>query len=374
MASIQDSYEILAGEQLKTAAEFTIHTLAKSELGRRAIELYAYGPSGRIEDPALHTEIAGIPLENPFLTGAGWDKRGWAVNGLYSLGFAGTEVGTVPLFGQPGLDRPRLFTLDKRHSVGLNAMGFNSKGAVSVAHHLDDQQPIMGILGVSVGLNALMPHEHAPWAHSAVVSLLYKYADYFVFNPASPNTKELHKLQRKDMLRACIQSMQEAMEELGGQKPLFVKLSPDIKTNIFEDAVQTTVDQRASGLVLANTSTARIYKAMYGAEDRPGGISGDINTYRSHVLGMIIDAYEEVGDQIDIIASGGVSTADHAVEYMIGGASAVQVMTAMRPTHGRIAAQLNRGTLDYLKGHNVSNVKELIGVGTQRGAKFPTAA
>jgi dihydroorotate dehydrogenase len=307
------------------------------------------------------------------LVGAGWDKKGWAVNGLYALGFAGVEVGTVPLFGQPGNKKPRMEMVTK--GVGRNWLGFNSPGSEAVERYLDNQGEIDGVVGINIGLNKEMPHERSPWAHAAVVPKLYPYADYFVFNPASPNTPELRELQREQPVRDHIKALQEAMEEQGGQKPLYVKLAPDVTGEVFEGATRAATEEGASGLVLANTTLRPYIKQMYGlSQDAPGGISGDNAMYRATVLRMIYQAYEEAGDKLDIIASGAVVNHVHALEHIFAGASAVQVVTGIRTRWGKTAAEINKGMLEWCTDHHVNNVTELIGAATQRGAKYPQAA
>src|SRR5690606_24320606 len=130
------------------------------------LKLYGHGMTYRAQSPVLETKFAGINFDNPVWFAAGWDKRGRAVSGLYDLGFGGGEVGTVLPFPQPGNLKPRLWTIDREHSVGLNRLGFNSKGMEHVAGELDRQGKLPFPLGINVGKNALMPNEMAPWAHS----------------------------------------------------------------------------------------------------------------------------------------------------------------------------------------------------------------
>lgn len=371
---ISERIQTIESEGMKDVAESTLHHLSKSELGRMVIERYAFNGHARVEDPVLHTELAGIDFENPLCVAAGWDKKGRAVNGLYALGYAGAEVGTVPLFGQPGNPKPRMTTEGRRHAVGRNWLGFNSIGSEGVERNLDSYPEIQGRLGVNAGLNKLMPHERSPWAHAEVVKRLYQYADYFVFNPSSPNTPDLRELQRQESVRDHIKSMQEAMEESGGQKPLFVKFAPDVAPDIFEGAVAAAVEERASGLILANTIISESIKKMYGVEGQPGGISGDNAVYRAIVTRMIYETYEHAGDKLDIIGVGGVSTYEHVLEYMMAGASVVQQLTAIRPSWGRSAARINTDLLQWCEDHRVQSIKELIGCATKRGSKYPAAA
>jgi len=84
---------------------------------------------------------------------------------------------------------------------------------------------------------------------------------------------------------------------------------------------------------------------------------------------MVRHAYEEAGDKLDIISAGAISRTEHAIERMMVGASAVQVVTGIRQTYGRVAADINMGILDWLKRHDVASIKDIIGVATKKGPK-----
>src|SRR4051812_33135513 len=94
-------------EDLKHLAEDAVHILGLTGGAGRAL-MTSIGL--RVADKRLETEVAGIRLENPLIVGAGWDKTGRCVDGLYALGFAGTEVGTVLVQPQEGNPKPRMWT------------------------------------------------------------------------------------------------------------------------------------------------------------------------------------------------------------------------------------------------------------------------
>jgi dihydroorotate dehydrogenase len=367
---LQSRIETIKGEGLKSAAELALYGLSKHVLGEKLIEKYAFGFEGRVDDERLRTNFSGIDLDNPLIVGAGWDKKGRAVRGLFRLGFAAVEVGTVPLLGQPGSLKPRLWTIGKQHDVGRNALGFNSLGSEVVDRYLEEQSPLPCHVGVNVGKNKVIPDEMSPWAHGQVVKTLYKHASYFVFNPSSPNTQNLRNLQRREPLIAHVQEMKEQMEEAGGQKPLYVKLAPDMTEAQFDESIEATVESGANGLIIANTSTSEFIKRLYGLEGQPGGISGNDAIYHVLVLQMILHAYEQVGDKLEIIGVGGINNAKDVLEFMLAGASAVQIVTAMRPSRGRVAGKINRDLVDWLNERKVGSIKELIGAATYRGAKY----
>src|SRR6266851_4162551 len=57
---------------------------------------------------------------------------------------------------------------------------------------------------------------------------LYGFATYFAINVSSPNTPGLRALQDKKPLTDIVQAVNETMDGMGGRKPLFVKIAPEL--------------------------------------------------------------------------------------------------------------------------------------------------
>jgi dihydroorotate dehydrogenase (NAD+) catalytic subunit len=63
---------------------------------------------------------------------------------------------------------------------------------------------------------------------------------------------------------------------------------------------------------------------------------------------------------VPIIGQGGISNATDAIEFMIAGASAVGIGTALF-SDPLICPKINAGILDYLQRHNLSSAQEIVG-------------
>ncbi len=363
--------EIIEGEGLKTAVEVALNFASRSHLGQRALEGYATLGGERISGPELHTTVAGIEFDNPVLFGAGWDKKGRAVRGLYHLGFAGGDVGTVLPFKQTGNPKPRLWTIDTHHAIGMNCLGFNSPGKEKVKQYLTAQGSLPFPIGINVGKNKELPNEYAPWAHADVIEYLYPFASYFVLGLSSPNTPNLRALQDKGPLRENIQSSNEAMDRAGGRKPLLLKIDSERSEGEMDDMVEVALAERAAGFIACNTYMGRDIKSKYGIRwaEQMGGLSGADSEYQARTTRVVQFLYEAAGDQLAVMGVGGVNSAEQALSKIKKGASAVQVVTAIREHKGRTAAIINRGLQQYMSAEGVQNIQELIGVDTKRGVK-----
>jgi len=210
-------------ESWHVRAREALHLAEASPLTLSLLELLANGHK-RYCDERLRVVLGGVSFENPILVGAGWDKAGRAVRGLYTLGFAGVEVGSVLAEAQPGSSKPRQFMLSP--GVALNRLGFNSPGMEVVAQNLVRYRGSGIPIGISLGKNRDVPRSQAPAAHAAVARRLYADSTYFVINVSSPNTPGLRDLQDKGALTDIAQAVNQAMDEQGGRKPLFVKIAP----------------------------------------------------------------------------------------------------------------------------------------------------
>ncbi|HSX18270.1 MAG TPA: dihydroorotate dehydrogenase (quinone) [Candidatus Saccharimonadales bacterium] len=353
--------ETAEAEGLKTAAEFALNGLARYKWGDFVIAAARGGE--RVESPRLHTMVTGIDFEGPVMVGAGWDKKGWAVDGLYKLGFSGTEVGSVLIFPQYGNPKPRLFTDDASHSVGLNRLGFNSVGVEAVASNLEGQERL-GVLGISLGKNKLLADEYAPWAHAEVAKRLYKYADYLVINVSSPNTPGLRSLLNSGPIREIIQAVNEVRfdHELGAI-PMYVKLTVDLPIGDVDDVLEVCVDEDVDGIIDTNTTIDKELKAKYGWAEQMGGLSGNDPEFRRRAterMKYITRATKGTG--LQRIGVGGINNTDSAIERIEAGAQIVQVVTGIRQHKGRIAREINLGILEYLDKTGAKSVEDIVGI------------
>ncbi len=352
MAELAPVIETIEGEHLKTLAEFGLHSLSKMSFNEQVFRFIRGGE--RIQDARLRTNVAGLELENPLMVGAGWDKRGWAVDGLYALGFSATEVGSVLVHPQKGNPKPRIFY---ESGTGLNRLGFNSKGQEAVAAYLDTQKR-PGVVGISLGKNKLTPDDQAPWAHAAVAERLYKYADYFVVNVASPNTPGLRGLLKTEPMTEIV----KAVKAVTGTKPLFIKTTVDLALADLDQILQICIDQGV-GIIDSNTTIDEELKRAHGWAGEMGGLSGSDPAFRKRATERMRYITKQTRyANVARIGVGGINDTESALERIQAGAQAIQVVTGIRQRKGRIAQDINAGLTSRMNQDNVENIREYVGV------------
>jgi dihydroorotate dehydrogenase len=269
-------------------------------------------------------ELMGLRFRNRIGLAAGFDKDGVAIRGWAALGFGFVELGTVTPQPQAGNSRPRLFRLAEDEAL-INRMGFNNLGADALARRIADARsklPAGFVIGVNIGRNRETPENAALDDYVAAARSVAAVADYVAINVSSPNTPGLRDLQRPDRLVPLL----EAVADASLSAPLMVKLSPDLAPDDRDRLVEAIARSRASGLILANTTTSRDGLASPRA-DEGGGVSG--RPLLAGMLASIARSRHLAGDRLAVIASGGIASGADAMAARAAGADLVQLWTGM---------------------------------------------
>ena len=276
-------------------------------------------------------EVFGITFSNPVGLAAGFDKNAKYLNELEALGFGFVETGTVTPLPQAGNPRPRLFRLPKDKAL-INRMGFNNDGAKDVAerirHYRLKNKNSKLIIGGNIGKNKITPNEDAWKDYEKCFIELHDVVDYFVVNVSSPNTPGLRDLQQKDSLRKILTNLQEINKTKSIQKPLLLKISPDLNQNDLDDIIDLAMEIKLDGLVAANTTISRknlITSEKQIFETGAGGLSG--KPLREEANRITNYIHKQTKQTIPIISSGGIFSANDVKEKLENGASLVQVWT-----------------------------------------------
>ena len=144
-------------------------------------------------------------------------------------------------------------------------------------------------------------------------------------------------------------------------KPLWVKLTPD-ECNVIKIA-EAAVNCGCNALVAINKVKAMVIdiktkQPVLGA--KKGGISGSV--LKPIGVRCVYDLYEHFGDKIPIIGVGGISKGEDVIEYLLAGASAVQIGSAVGVAYPENMVRfIQMGIRKYLREQNIENLDEIIG-------------
>lgn len=297
----------------------------------------------------LRTTLCGISLKNPVIAASGTFGYGGEFASQAPLDHIGAiavkGLSRVPIRGNAS---PRV---TETAAGMLNAIGLQNIG---VKAFVADKLPRLEEFGVPIFAN-VFGYELADYVE--VLSALEDAEGLAAYelNVSCPNTKRggLEFGANAAELSRAVAAARAAVK----RRPLLVKLSPNV-TDIGEMA-RAAVESGADGLSLINTLRGL---AVNARTRRPtlstgsGGLSGPaIKPVALHMVHQVSRAVD-----VPIIGIGGIATAEDIVEFLLCGATAVQVGTASFWDPARVAklpAELN----SYLDAEGTATAAELTG-------------
>ena len=293
-------------------------------------------------------KIGGLDLKNPVMTASGTFGYGPEFEDFIDINrLGGIVVKGTTLHHREGNAYPRMA---ETPSGMLNAVGLQNKGVDvfcnDIYHKIKhyDTNILVNVSGSTVEEYVETARRINELEHIPGIEL----------NISCPNVKEGGMAFGTSCPSAV--AVTHAVREVY-KKTMVVKLSPNV-TNIAEIA-KAVEGVGADGVSLINT----LLGIAVNAETRKpllstitGGLSGP--AVKPVALRMVWQVSKAVN--IPIIGMGGIMNASDAIEFMLAGASAIQVGTAnfIDPT---VTIKIIDGIEDYMRRHNVNDVNDLIG-------------
>ena len=296
----------------------------------------------------LSVEIGNLKLKNPVLTASGTFGYGEEFSDFIDLNrLGGFIVKGTTLNHREGNPYPRMV---ETPSGMLNAVGLQNKGIDYFIEHIYprlqayDTNPIVNVSGASV---------------DDYVKVCEKLNDLdgitaIEINISCPNVK-----QGGMAFGTTCSGAQSVVREVrkAYDKTMIVKLSPNV-TDITEIA-RAVEDCGADAVSLTNTFLGMaidVERMKPYLSTITGGLSGAC--IRPIAVRMVWQVANAV--KIPVVGLGGIMNGRDAVEFMLAGATAVQIGTAnfIDPT---TTVKVIDYIADFLKRHNMSSAKELIG-------------
>ena len=298
------------------------------------------------EDQRLEREVFGLKFKNPVGLAAGFDKNAELIDDFSNLGFGFIEIGTLTPKGQPGNPQPRLFRLPQDEAL-INRMGFNNEGVESAVERLKNRKSNI-LVGGNIGKNKVTPNENALNDYIICFEKLYDHVDYFVVNVSSPNTPGLRDLQEKEPLTNLLQALQDECNKKQAQKPILLKIAPDLTESQLDDIIEITQKLNLDGLIISNTTIDRSglrTNAKKVASIGAGGLSGKPVFNKSNEVLKYIRRHLPL---VHIIAVGGIHSAQDAVEKIQSGANLVQIYTGLVYEGPALIKRINKELLKHV--------------------------
>ena len=297
----------------------------------------------------LRTNIAGLQLCNPVMTASGTFGYGLEFQDFVNL----EDIGGIIVKGttlQPRQGNPYPRMAETAQGM-LNCVGLQNKGVDYFCEHIYPQiKDIRTNMIVNVSGNS--PEDYAECA--ARINEL-EHIPAIELNISCPNVK--HGGMAFGTTTEGAASVVKAVRE-AYKKTLIVKLSPNVTS--ITDIALAVQDAGADAVSLINT----LMGMAIDAEKRrrilsigTGGLSGPC--VKPVALRMVYQVAHAV--QIPVIGLGGISCATDAIEFLLAGATAVEIGTAnfLDPA---ITVKVAQGINEYLERHGFQSVKDIIGI------------
>ncbi len=293
----------------------------------------------------LSVEIAGLKLRNPVIAASGCFGYGREYVGLLDVGALG-GICTKGLTREPRAGN-RGVRLHETAAGLMNSIGLENPG---IAVFIRDELPALRALGPAVIAN-LSGSTVDDYAEGAML-LSDSAVDMIEINISCPNVKAggmAFGLRPRDAAGVV------AVVRRVSRKPLMVKLSPNAADPVA--VARACVDAGADALSLVNTFQALAIDIRRRApvfDNLTAGLSGP--AIKPLALRLVWDVCAAV--RVPVVGLGGIAGAEDALEFLLAGATAVQVGTATfrRPT---AMTEIIAGLREYLAANGLATLSEL---------------
>ncbi|WP_456366590.1 dihydroorotate dehydrogenase [Thermococcus sp.] len=295
---------------------------------------------------SLEVELFGVRPKNPLILASGInDKTPEQWIRAHEEGAGGVVTKSIGIEPRKGYDNPTIVELP----YGLiNAMGLPNPGwrgfLEMVNGYTFDFPLIVSIFGGT-------PDEFAFLAEK-----LSGVADAFELNLSCPHAKGygMEIGQKPENVYEVVKAVKDATD-----KPVIAKLTPNTDDiTKFGLAAEKAGADAVSAINTLKAIAIDVYARKPILSNKVGGYSGP--GVKPVALRAVYDLARTLG--IPVIGIGGITTWEDAVEFLLAGASALQIGTAVSIRGWKVFREISEGIENYLEREGFSSVKDIVGL------------
>jgi dihydroorotate dehydrogenase (NAD+) catalytic subunit len=238
----------------------------------------------------------------------------------------------------------------------LNAMGLPNPGVRDFAEEIRELKRSKVDVPIIVSVYGFSPEDFAEVANVAAKAG----ADALELNVSCPHVEKTGSEigQSRSLVAEVVEKVKVVVK-----KPVILKLAPNVAD--IAEVAKAGVKAGADAITAINTLRAMaidVETTKPILANRIGGLSGP--TIKPVAVRCVYEIYEAV--DVPIIGCGGITTWQDAVEFMLAGASAVQIGTAIATKGLGVFKSVSRGIDSYLRRKGFGSVKDIVGLSHHR--------
>jgi dihydroorotate dehydrogenase (NAD+) catalytic subunit len=297
----------------------------------------------------LKVNLAGLKLANPTMLASG--ILGYSAETLESIVEGGAGAVVTKSVGQKPREGYANPTVVQASCGLINAMGLPNPGIDEFVKEIRQAKAVVKV-PLIVSVFGYSGEEYAKVAKKAVDAG----ADAVELNVSCPHVKETGSEigQNPTILGEVVRRVKAVVSA-----PVIVKLSPNVKS--IAELAETAEKAGADALTAINTVRAMAIDAettMPILSNRTGGLSGP--AVKPIAVRCVYDIFEHV--KIPIVGCGGITSWRDAAEFILAGASAVQIGTAIALKGPSVFRAVARGVDAYLRRNGFESVSQAVGL------------
>ena len=261
---------------------------------------------------------------------------------------------------------------------GLNIQTMDSSHVSVVMLDIDKQffDKSQCISPITIGINldlltkllkSVTKKDHLRLVKNDIDDYLYSieklgiYGNYITINISSPNTPGLRDLQLRGRIETLVKKIQDKQNESKqlGNKPIFIKISPDLDDEQLRDIALMSLANNVNGLIISNSTIKRPSSLVSSYKNELGGLSGKPIFVDSTII--LKKMYSLTNGQIPLIGVGGISNGYECYEKIKAGASLVQLYTSLIYQGPQIINKIIKELNGLILTDGFKNISEVIG-------------